>query len=168
MSTRPREDASSSCQGLTACSVQQAYASWITTLAPWLLYLTLTYDPKRPAQHECAPSHWASSRHLARWHSQATGILGRPTYVAAALEHARNGWPHWHGLLACGAIAPAEFAALSRSWFSARGACYFSRIQAGTQPAVAAYVSKYLVKESGQIALLGPWQTRRAVLQATF
>lgn len=168
MSTRPNEVTSSALTTCQRSSLADSYAQWLPTLAPWCLYLTLTYDPKREPQHGCAPSHWASARHLARWHTDATRILDRPTYLAAALELHKNGWPHWHGLLACGALSPTEFSTLSRAWFSARGACYLARIQAGTQPQVAAYVSKYLVKELGQVALLGPWQTRKATLQATF
>jgi hypothetical protein len=150
---------------MSASRLSNAYSTWLPRLAPWDLYVTLTYDPNRLEVHDVAPSHWASGRHVASWHRQAADTLGRPTYLAAALEHHRNGWPHWHGLLAAGSVTSADFAELSRLWFSRRGFAHFARIQAGTTAAVAEYCAKYLAKGGGAMALLGPWQTRQAVLQ---
>lgn len=147
---------------------QQALSTWLPSLAPWELYLTLTYDPKRYPNDCAPPSSWAARRHLKRFYVQASEATGCPTFLAAGLENTRAGWPHWHGLLACGNLAPREFALLSRFWYEARGFALFARIQPGTVDAVAAYVSKYLVKAGSEIELLGSWQTRKAVLQSRF
>lgn len=151
-----------------ASTLSSAYAEWLPKLAPWSLYVTLTYDPKRPEVHDCAPSHWASERHVQTWYHAAARLLDRPTYLAATLEHHSSGWPHWHGLLAAGQLSSREFAVLCAEWYSRRGAANFARIAPGTQPAVAAYCAKYLAKEGGSMALLGPWQRCRALLQTRF
>jgi hypothetical protein len=150
-----------------ASSAASSFAAWLPTLAPWELYLTLTYDPKRPEVHNVRPSRWAAIRHIRRFHVQAAAITRRPTYLCGALEATRLGWPHWHGLLAAGGLSACEFALLSKSWYTAHGFAAFERIQSGTGSVVAAYCAKYLAKESSEVELLGPWQTRKAVLQGT-
>jgi hypothetical protein len=168
--TTPSPSAESSsypCPISLASTARSAYADWLTTLAPWELYLTLTYDPKRPEVNYARPSSWASRRHLARFYLQATEATGRPTFLAASLEDTRAGWPHWHGLLACGALSAREFALLSERWYSARGYAWFQRIQPGTVAQVAAYCAKYLTKAGSEVELLGQWHNRTAVLQAT-
>jgi hypothetical protein len=149
-----------------ASAARSAYADWLPSLAPWELYLTLTYDPKRPEVNYARPSPWASRRHLARFYLQASEVTGRPTFLAASLENTRAGWPHWHGLLACGALSAREFALLSQRWYSARGYARFERVQPGTVAQVAAYCAKYLTKSGSEIELLGPWHNRTAVLQS--
>lgn len=144
-----------------------AFASWVPTLAPWELYLTLTYDPKREGVDYVRPSSFACLRHLRKFHLQASEATRRPTYLCGALENTRAGWPHWHGLLSTGDLSTREFQLLSAAWFSAHGYAHFQRVQPGTAPVVAAYCAKYLTKQGSEVELLGPWQTRTAVLQAT-
>lgn len=148
-------------------ALRSTFATWLATLAPWSLYLTLTYDPKRPEVHHVPPSKWAVARHVRQFHLRASAILARPTFAAVATEDTRAGWPHAHGLLAAGVVDSREFAALSQAWYSARGFARFDRIQAGTQNVVAEYVAKYLTKESSEVLLLGPWLAGRAPIQNT-
>lgn len=163
----PAVSISSPCSPTLPMAASSAFASWLPTLAPWELYLTLTYDPRRYPNDCAPPSNWAARRHLRRFHVQAEKATARPTFLAAGLENTRAGWPHWHGLLACGDLAPREFVLLSREWYQAYGYANFARIQPGTADRVAAYVSKYLVKSGSEIELLGPWHNRTAVLQGT-
>lgn len=149
----------------TESPLQNAYAEWLATLAPWGLYLTLTYDRKRWYSEDVPPSHWSAARHVRSYHHEATELLRRPVYLAATHERTRAGWPHWHGLLAAGEVSRVEFAALSQAWFSAHGFAHFARIQTGTQGVVSQYVSKYMVKEDCAAELLGPWQNGGAPLQ---
>jgi hypothetical protein len=144
-----------------------AFATWLPTLAPWELYLTLTYDPKREGVNYVRPSSFACLRHLRKFHLQATEVVRRPTYLCGALENTREGWPHWHGLLSAGDLSPREFQLLSAAWFQAHGFALFKRIERGTVAPVAAYCAKYLTKRGSEIELLGPWQTRSACLQST-
>ena len=167
MPSPPGEPISLPCSPTLPTAARSAFASWLPTLAPWELYLTLTYDPKREGVNYARPSAWASVRHLRRFYREATEATGRPTFLAAGLENTRAGWPHWHGLLACGSLSTREFALLSRRWYEARGFACFERIQPGTTAQVAAYCSKYLTKAGSEVELLGPWHNRTAVLQAT-
>lgn len=159
-------DGSLPCLTTSREPLTSAYSAWVTGLAPWSLYLTLTYDGRKWYSEQTPPSSWAAARHIRRYHAEATSLFRRPVYLAATQELTRAGWPHWHGLLAAGAISATEFAALSQAWFAPHGFAHFARIQSGTQAVVCQYVSKYLVKDNSEIALLGPWQSGRAILQS--
>jgi len=81
--------------------------------------------------------------------------LGREIGAFCALETTKRGWPHWHGLVACGGLDSAEFASASRLWFENRGYAKFTRVDAQDPTAVATYVSKYIFKDDCDVLLWG-------------
>lgn len=136
-------------------------AEWVVGLADWDLYATLTYDPKRPrlvsgdeVSNVVAPSPSATKRHVSKWVAEASCIVGEAVGVAGGLEYHKNGWPHWHALVACGGVTTAEFTAMSAAWFKLYGFARFDRVDRGDVGAIARYVSKYLTKGSGDLVLL--------------
>jgi hypothetical protein len=157
MPSPPAVPSNSPCSIPSPASLSGAFSTWLPTLAPWSLYVTLTYDPKRPAVHHVPPSVWASTRHLRRWHAEAGTLLGRPVNLVAGFESTRAGWPHWHGLLEAGRVSRSGFTALSQTWFAAHGYARFERVRPGTQGVVAGYVSKYLTKGGSEMVFLGPF-----------
>lgn len=149
---------------------RSASVAWLASLAPWELYVTLTYDRTRAYQPSPkdggldgrawvpwarAPSFFASQAHLGRWHAEAQEAVNRPLFLASAFELTKQSWPHWHGILASGGLSEAEFTVLSKLWYQRRGFARFARIHPGTEEKVAAYLTKYFTKGDESISILG-------------
>jgi len=139
-----------------------ALAPWVAQLRFWDLYATFTYDPaKFEWNHQATvdfvrpPSNDASRRHMSTYLGHLQDELGREIGAFCALETTKRGWPHWHGLIACGGLDSDEFTSASRLWFENRGYAKFTRVDAQDPTAVATYVSKYIVKEKCEVLLWG-------------
>lgn len=167
MSNCPNDGYSSVCQAWPDEKIRSSFTTLLVNLAPWRLYLTLTYDARRPGYDGRYPSTWASQAHLRRYHLRSSDILRRPTFLVGALEQTYLGAPHWHALLAAGDVSSWEFQALSREWYVRHGYARFDRIKAGTGATVAEYVAKYLTKESAELMFLGPFRDHSAAVQDT-
>jgi hypothetical protein len=73
--------------------------------------------------------------------------LGKRLEAAVvALEYQKNGWPHFHPLLRlAGGLRPRDFSAAGHEWYAPHG---YARLEVPrSEFDVAAYASKYLVKE---------------------
>jgi hypothetical protein len=88
-----------------------------------------------------------------------------------ALEYHKSGWPHLHPLLRfAGAQGDTTYATVGRPWYQANG---YARLEKPRdQVDVAAYASKYLVKEldHGTVTFWpqrGPWPPHQAPLEDT-
>lgn len=143
---------------------QDGYREWLPRLASWDFYATLTYDPSRSKDPGAPPSHEAAKRHLAGYLTDLSELRSAAVLGAFALEHTKNGQPHWHGLLALGGVLALRERDLYRPWFDRRGYAKVSAIRPGTEAQVAAYVAKYLVKESGELII--DWRPRGLIYSA--
>jgi hypothetical protein len=148
---------------VTAISQSKAaLGPWVAQLRNWDLYATFTYDPQRftwwsqPDLGDVPPpSSDASRRHMLAYLECLSDELGREIGAFCALETTKRGWPHWHGLIAAGGLDKSEFRSALHLWFDRRGYAKFSRVDRGDHAAVAAYCSKYLCKEDGDVLLWG-------------
>lgn len=140
---------------------REAQAGWLATLAPWDIYATLTYDPRRWWDPHKAPSQSATVHHFHTFIRQADEALRRPILAVGASEHTTLGWPHWHAMIATGGLDERSFAELSSVWFDAHGYAKFYRVRDGAALPIAAYVSKYLNKRSTDVEIVqsrpGEW-----------
>lgn len=136
-------------------NARTAAGVWIASLCKWDLYMTLTYDPKRP-RYVQAPSMWASRRHMTRWLTQVDKSFGRGVAAVSSLEYQQNGWPHWHGLVAAGGVSQDEFKKASELWYNAYGYAKFVRVGLTDRARISEYVSKYITKDSGDVLFYGP------------
>lgn len=132
-----------------------AAGDWISSLRRWDLYITLTYDQRRP-DYVQAPSMWASKRHLEKWLGQVDKFFGRGVAAVSSLEYQGNGWPHWHGLVSAGGVSQLEFKTASKLWFDAYGYAKFSRVDLSDHAHISNYVAKYITKDSGDVVFYGP------------
>jgi hypothetical protein len=156
---------------------REALAPWVAQLRNWDIYATFTYDPAKVTWNEGRhadfippPSPSASRRHMLQYLQELSEELGRDIGAFCALETTRKGWPHWHGLVAAGGLGADEFSTASRLWFETRGFAKFTRVQPGEHDQIAAYCSKYLCKDTGDVVLWGklagpapPGQLRLAI-----
>lgn len=155
---------------ISANQARSATASWLATLAPWDLYVTLTYDPMKVGTRRGAhrlpgesttspvgkpPGFFACQHHLQAWVQRSKDALHRPVFCAGAYELTHQSWPHWHGLVAMGGVSATAFVALSRAWYERHGFARFERIKPGTEGVIAAYIAKYFTKQDESIALVG-------------
>jgi hypothetical protein len=87
----------------------------------------------------------AKSR-VRRWLKSGEELLGRPVSAIVAMEHHKNRWPHFHGLLGIdGGLRGREISALGALWFQGNG---YNKIEVPRSVgACAAYASKYLTKQ---------------------
>lgn len=149
-------------------AAREASADWLAALAGWDIYATLTYDPKRWYSDTVPPKPHVATRHLNRFVKAAGNIARRPVFAAGALEETRAGWPHWHALMATGGIDERLFSLISSEWFTHHGFAKFYRVRADTAVPIAAYITKYLVKDGYSVEFAsseaGPW----AAVQSTF
>jgi hypothetical protein len=149
----------------TALAISQARSAlgpWVAQLRRWDLYATFTYDPARVQWNHGAsletivpPSPDASRRHMSTYLRDLTEELGREVGAFCALETTRRGWPHWHGLIACGGITKADFKSAMHLWFDKRGFARFDRVDLQDTEKIAAYCGKYLTKQDGDVLLWG-------------
>jgi len=145
-----------------AAQAVAALPDWLTSLAKWDFYATMTYDPTRPTiAHRGAdrnaqpPSQDACRRHVDAYVKQVQNILGCEVAAVVAVENTKAGWPHFHALIACGGQTATQLRALWQPWYERRGFIKLSRLQVGDTARVAAYCAKYLAKDGGDLFLLG-------------
>lgn len=161
---------------LVSESAREATGAYLSALAPWDLYATLTYDPRRyyqkgavngerPAGYytdpPAPPSYYASARHLDWYHSKVQDALRRNVLLAAGFERNKAGWPHWHCIMATFGLDATAFALLSNLWFQKKGYVHLERIRPGTERRVTEYCAKYLCKEFGELQILGDYRLTR-------
>ena len=143
-------------------------------LADWNLFGSLTFDPKRtradgrPAwgNDSRGPSWESVSKAVRRWHRVASRRLGQEFVSVVAIETHKSGWPHCHPLIALPgglsqgdpnlALGKREIETLGQTWYQMAG--YAPLEVPHSREAVAAYASKYVVKEldRGDVLFLGP------------
>ncbi len=149
-----------------------AWGQWVATLRKWDLCATLTFDPKRrrmtpPGQQRAAGAgrlRWPlrltetgatlgapmagdiAKRKVRTWVRQGEELLGRPLAAVVAMEHHKNGWPHFHGLIGVdGGLRGREIEALGTLWFERNG---YNQVEIPRSVGdVAAYAAKYLTKD---------------------
>ena len=143
---------------LTRDRAQAALGPWIAQLASWDYYVTLTYDPDRPGRAHGPPSIDTSRHHVESWldellASSRTFVLG-----ALALEYHKNGWPHWHGLVATGRAGHGLERALYHPWYRLYGYARVEAIRPNHAKTISAYCAKYLVKDGGTSVI--DWRPR--------
>lgn len=163
------------CDGCLPTRRHDAWAQWVARLRPWDLTATLTLDPAKRgeswlgAQRDAGGSgrlKWsprlredgsirladapmagdvARSR-VRRWLRDGEQLLGRPVAAVVAMEHHKNGWPHFHGLIGVdGGLRGREIAALGTLWHQRNG---WNRIEIPRSVGdCAAYAAKYLTKD---------------------
>lgn len=128
-----------------------AWGEWIAQQGPWHVFGALTYDPGRappgrPVRDAPVPSDVARA-HVYRFLKESNKRLGgRLEAGVVALEFQKNGWPHFHPLLRLsGGLLGREWATIGPLWYTDHG---YARLEAPrSQDDVAAYASKYLVKD---------------------
>jgi hypothetical protein len=160
------------CAGCEPTRRHDAWGQWVARLREWHLCATLTVDPRRrltvpPGAQRSAGAgrlRWpvrltetgislgapmagdVARRRVMTWLRHGEQLLGRPVAAVVAMEHHKNGWPHFHGLLGLdGGLRGREIAALGRLWFERNG---YSELEVPRDVgAAASYASKYLTKE---------------------
>jgi hypothetical protein len=120
------------------------WGEWIADMGEWHVFGGLTYDPKR-YPHRFDDIH--ARKHVERWLGNSKGHPG--VFVEAAvvaLEHHKNGWPHFHPLLRLrGGSTGHELATLGQAWFRDHG---YARLEIPRDKlAVSTYAAKYLAKD---------------------
>jgi hypothetical protein len=72
-------------------------------------------------------------------------ILQKPIDYVCALQSQKNGWIHYHPLLAMGELEGGEISALGKLWYEMAGGCKLSVPRDGK--AVSAYACRYLSRD---------------------
>jgi len=129
---------------MTASEVSEAWGKWVADMGEWHVFGGLTYDPKR-YPHRFDDIH--ARGHVERWLGNSKGHPG--VFIEAAvvaLEHHRNGWPHFHPLLRLrGGLHGGELETLGQAWFRDHG---YAKLEVPRDhDAVCSYASKYLAKD---------------------
>lgn len=130
---------------------REAWGDWIAEQGPWHIFGGLTYRQQLQEQRggvpPLSPVRDTALRHARAWLFRSDRALaGRLEAGVLALEYQQNGWPHFHPLLRlAGGLHGDEFARLGQDWFKRHG--YARLEQPRDQDDVAAYASKYLVKD---------------------
>lgn len=148
-----------------------AWAQWIARQADWNLFGGLTFDPRRRVPPPPGPQRGeqrlrpgprltedgsvrlggrplapdVARRRVWRFFRDSQDLLGRQLAGVVALEFHKNGWPHFHPLIAVeGGLQGGEVAALGGLWFAHSGG---NRLEQPRSLAdVSAYAAKYLTK----------------------
>lgn len=152
---------------------RDAWAGWIAGLRPWDLFGGLTFDQRRRGEVRLPAARRPGRLHVSprltedgsvrlgdqalsadvararvrRWLRDGEERLGRQLAAVVALEYQRNGWPHFHPLIgvAGGLLSGDEITELKGLWFQRNG---YARLEVPRSAGdVAAYASKYLVKD---------------------
>lgn len=121
-----------------------AWGSWVAEMGDWHVFGALTYDQRR---RETVPGADVAMAHVRRWLRESPRAAGVEVEAAVvALEYQRNGWPHFHPLMRVrGGLRDGALGALGQTWFRRHG---YARLEPPRDTAaVAAYASKYLVKD---------------------
>lgn len=155
-------EASVSLAGPDPPAIREAAAAWISTLCPWDLYCTLTYDPaktgyvvNKAAHVILPPGSYACQRHFARWADACAHRCQREVLAIGALEATKLGWPHFHVVVSMGGCNPEEFRAVSEEWYRPYGFAALDRFPKGDTAAVAAYIGKYFTKDNVELSIRG-------------
>ncbi len=170
--TRHGSTAVLDCGGCEGTRRHDAWAQWVGSIRPWDLTATLTLDPRKRGQTWLGAQRGSGLTRMSprlredgsirladapmagdvarsrvrRWLKDGVELLGRPVAGVVAMEHHKNGWPHFHGLLGIdGGLRGREIAALGQLWFQANG--YAELEVPRSVGACAAYAAKYLTKE---------------------
>lgn len=131
--------------------LQDVWGGWIAGHGPWHVFGALTYDPvRRPVGAGGAPTmppRDIALAHVRRWLRETDKALDHRLEAAVvALEYQKSGSPHFHPLLRlAGGLQGVEFREAGQAWFRRHG--YAKLESPRDQGDVAAYASKYLVKD---------------------
>lgn len=157
-----------------------AWSAWVASRHKWDLFGGLTFD-QRPAKRGVVPlgeqrggartplgerltedgsvrlagkrrmGREVAIAHLRAFCGESEQLLGRATAAVVGLEYHRNGWPHFHPLIAIEGGLDAhgrEIATLGTWWFERFGGNRLSEVRDPHQ--AGAYASKYLAKDLDQ------------------
>ena len=144
---------------------QQELAAFVRDLAPWSLFMTLTFDPlvmagTSPAaldkgrQQLAVPavSRWTAMRRFRYFLEHSSRVLEHETAGVIALEPHESGQPHGHGLLFVeGGVVGDEFGTLGRLWREYPGNGWIRLEEPRSQEDVAGYCAKYLAKDASEL-----------------
>ena len=84
-------------------------------------------------------------RRFERFVRRGEKVLQRPIDYVCALQAQKNGWIHYHPLLAVGELGGQEIATLGKLWFEEAGGCVLSVPR--DDKAVSAYACRYLSRD---------------------
>jgi hypothetical protein len=124
-----------------------SYGAFVSTLAPWTHFITLTHDPRRLADHSSSWSRVGIQGHRSRLRRFVLDTVRRldPSSVWwSEMELHESGQPHEHALAAFGPTAPVL--SIRQRWFDMAGYATFDPIRDAAD--VAAYVGKYGAKRA--------------------
>jgi hypothetical protein len=144
---------------------RQELATFVRDLAPWTLFMTLTFDPlvmagTSPAalakgrQQLAVPavSRWTAMRRFRYFLEHTSRTLERATVGVIALEPHESGQPHGHGLLDTeGGVVGQEVAQLGRLWRDYPGNGWIRLEEPRSQEDVTGYCAKYLAKDASEL-----------------
>ena len=122
-----------------------SYGAFVSTLAPWNWFVTLTHDPKRLISFSHDWTRIGIQAHrsrLRRFVLDTVRSLDPSAAWWSEMELHATGQPHEHALLSASEMAPVL--SMRQRWFDLAGYARFDRIR---DPAdVAAYIGKYGAK----------------------
>jgi hypothetical protein len=150
-----------------------AWSQWVGSLRPWDAMANLTFDPKRrpvvpPGAQRTAGSggrlKWpvrlteggaelgapmagdVARRKVRTWLRDAQAEIGRQLVAVGAMEHHKNGWPHFHMLVGIdGGMRGGELTVLRQLWNARNGGNDIKPPRSVGD--CAAYAAKYLTKD---------------------
>ena len=140
---------------MTASEVALRWGEWVANMGEWHVFGGLTYDPKRYV-HKF--DDFQARGDVERWLGDSKAHPG--TWIEAAvvaLEHHKNGWPHFHPLIRVrGGLRGHELQELGQAWFGRHG---YAKLEVPRDAgAVCNYAAKYLSKDldRGDVVLWPP------------
>lgn len=138
---------------------------FISDLATWHMFLTLTFDPlvmagTSPAELEkgrqqlALPtvSRWTAMRRFRYFLEHTSGAVGRVTGGIIALEPHKSGQPHGHGLLTFeDGLAGRDAGLLEQLWREYPGNGFVRLEEPRSQEDVTGYCAKYMAKDVSEL-----------------
>lgn len=141
-------------------SLHQAWTEWVAKLFEWNLFVTLTYDQKRPSPEGVAPCSLARPPHVEAMCEDVSHWLhwlkhelrqGRHVYAVVGIERQKSGWPHAHAVIYAPDLTSDDRRAMYRRWWSRHG--YAAIEQPKNVSDVVNYVTKHFAEDATVILI---------------